>query len=116
MRQNAMPIIETWVGADGRTLTFNCKSDGSAYDLTGLTLYLSARIGGPDGDVVIDNKEMTVTDEAGGVATYTPTLVELALAVDPMLMAQITIKDGGGLYDFSEMFGIQARTPIVGSS
>lgn len=75
-----MPVIETFVSADGLALQVELKQDdGTAFVLTGYTVKMTATY---NGATKINAVTMTVTNAALGLAQYTPTAAEINLAGD----------------------------------
>ncbi len=69
------PIVETFVGADGLAIEFELKQeDGTAFNITSYTLRFTATL---NGTVKINAVTPTKTNEAGGLASYTPTAAEI---------------------------------------
>ena len=105
----AKPVVTTYVGADGRTLSFKATDYlGADYDLTGLTLTITANYSNA---TKIDDAACTVTGAATGEFEYTPTAAEIDEA--GQYDAQIKIEDGGGLFDWFEPIIIDVRAPIA---
>lgn len=113
MAQENYPTVVTFVGANGRLLTFAAKeSDGTAYDLTDLTVKINARLA--DGTQKINDKTCSVTDASAGEFEYQPTAAELDAA--NKYTAQVKLIDGSSNVDFLEMFYIDVRAPITESA
>jgi len=102
------PVIETFVGATGRVLTFYITDpDGNAVDLTGyIAAKLSADLGGT---VKISGATMTIADAANGKVTYQPQAAEIDTAGD--MNANVRLEATGGI-DYSESFIIRVN-PVV---
>ena len=113
MAQENYPVVVTYVGANGRLLTFAAKeADGTAYSLTSLTLKINARLA--DGTQKINDKTCTVTDASAGEFQYQPTAAELDAATK--YTAQVKLVDGSSNVDFLEPFYIDVQAPIVESA
>lgn len=110
MRESKQTIV-TYVGANGRTLEFTAKdSDGTAYDLTGIDVSISAKLGAT---VKIDDSDCTVVSVAAGTFTYTPTAAEID--EEGEYDAQVRMENQSGAVDYMEIFIIDVRNPITGS-
>lgn len=102
------PVIVTYVGADGRMLEFAAvTSTGVAYDLTGLTLTLTAKNGAT---TMINAQSCTVSSAAGGLFNYTPTAAQIATAGE--YSAQVKLVNGSGKVDYLERFVISVRAVV----
>ena len=102
------PVILTYVGASGRTLSFTLKdSAGTVIDLTGKTVTITAKLAGT---AKINAQTMTVSAPATGVATYTPTAAMIDTAGD--YVAQIKMAAAGPVYDFTEVFIIRVQEVV----
>jgi len=97
-RGDHRPRLVTFAGATARTLTITLSGE----NLSGDTVTLTARNGGADGTLVMDNVALTVSDAAGGVCTYVDS--DEYLDGPAELDAQVRIEDSGGAFDFSEPF------------
>jgi len=109
MASENYPTVITYVGADGRKLEFTAKdAAGDAYDLTDLTLTITAEYGG---NKKIDGESCNVTTAASGLFDYTPAAGE----VDEVgqYTAQVKIVNGASKVDFLEKFYIDVRDPIT---
>ena len=85
--------------------------DGNAYDLTNLTVTLTAE---RDGSEKIDGQAVNVTDAANGLFDYTPAAAEID--TEGEYVAQVKLVDGSQNVDYLEPFVISVRKPIAPSS
>lgn len=76
MKVAAKQTLQTYVGADGRTLYFLAKqADGTAFDLTGYVVTITAKLGAT---TKIDNETCVLADdETTGGFNYTPAAAEI---------------------------------------
>jgi hypothetical protein len=110
MRESKQVIV-TYIGADGRTLEFTAKdSDGVVYNLTNLTVTISAKLGAT---VKIDDSACTIVSAVAGTFTYTPTSAEISASGE--YDAQVKLENQSAKVDYLEAFIIDVRSPITGS-
>jgi len=110
MKTAAMKYVDTYVGADGRTIYFLAKqSDALAFDLTGFTVTITAKNGSA---LKIDDEECTVTNETEGAFIYTPTAAEIDEAGD--YTAQVKLVDGSSLVNYLEPFILRVNAVLEG--
>lgn len=100
--------VITYQGADGRPLEFTVRnSDGTATDLTGFSVFLSASHGD---DAKISRAEMTVSDPTAGEVSYLPSAAEISDV--GVYDAQLRLVNAGGLIDYTEPVRLDVRAPI----
>jgi hypothetical protein len=107
MQSYGMPNITGWAGIGSQAFTIAVKqSDGTAYDLTGMTVTVSGSV---DGVYVISSLACTLSaTPTDGTVTFTPSSVEIAAA--GVITCQLRI-DNGGAIAFPRPFTLTIETP-----
>lgn len=82
-------LVEGWTGP----LEFQLLADGTAQDLTGMTVELILK--DSEGTAITTTGDITVTGAATGEVTYAPDSADLAAAASP-LASRFKVTDGSG--------------------
>jgi len=104
---DAKKVIDTYVGANKRTLKFAAKDEeGNPLNLTDKTVTISADLSGTK---KIDDQACTVIDAVDGWFDYTPTADEIN--ADGRYRAQVKIDDSGD-EDYLEEIVLRVNLPV----
>lgn len=88
------PNMTCWAGVGGQVFTVSVKkSDGTAYDLTGMTVTVSGK---QDGAYVISTVACTLSaTPTDGTVTFTPSSAEIANI--GVISCQLKVDNGGAI-------------------
>lgn len=82
-------FVEGWT----EEITYELKSDGAAYPLSGCTITLRAY--GANGSLVSFSGSITISDESGGVVKFNPAANDL-LAINSPYKVRFRVVDAAG--------------------